>query len=157
MKKQNFLSRPLYLIFFLIPFCLNSCSNFPKDPENTSEKAKETLRVGIIEHPPFTYAADQQYSGIEVELVKNFAAQSGYDIQWINAPEEVVMEMLKNYELHMAVGGFTTKSPYKKEIGFTKAYLKKEKKKYVMAVAPGENAFLLRLEKFLSSQKSKTQ
>ena len=62
MKKCLF---PLFLIlFFLI---LQACESYPNDPENSLEEARgDTLRVGVIEAPPWIEFENGEISGIEV-------------------------------------------------------------------------------------------
>jgi polar amino acid transport system substrate-binding protein len=76
-------------------------------------------------------------------------------IKWQNDSEQDLFEQLEMKELHLVIGGLTTKNAWKSKISFTKPYLKKEKNNHVMAVLKGENAFVLQLEKYLYTQEEK--
>lgn len=132
------------------------CGKFPKDPEKTFAKVENgILKVGITHHPPFTIVKDSgNYAGNEVELVKHFARAVNSKIEWIHLTEEELFHRLKNHEIDLIIGGITDKSPWKKHAGFSVPYLKMDKNSYVMAVPPGENAFLMRLDRFLIHRKA---
>ncbi len=140
-------------LLLLIPFLSMGCSNFPKDPEQTLTQVQgHTLKVGITHHPPFTIVSGNSPAGTEVELVKILAEQLQADIEWVNSSEEALFKKLEKFEIDLVIGGITSKSPWKKHAGFTRPYQREGKEQYVFAVAPGENAFLLQVEKFLFEQ-----
>ena len=142
--------------FGLAVWLLVGCDNFPKDPDKTLEKVRNgTLLVGYSENPPWVVKTAAVPSGIEAELVKEFAHQLNAKIQWQNDTEQDLFEKLEKRELHLVIGGLTDKNSWKNKISFTKPYLKGEKNNYVMAVLKGENAFVLQLEKFLHDQEAK--
>jgi len=135
---------------------LLSCDTFPKDPDNTLEKVRNgQLLVGYSENPPWVIKSKPAPTGLEAELIKTFARDLQANIVWQNDTEEDLFEKLEKKELHLVIGGFTDKNSAKSKISFTRPYLKKEKKKHVLAVLKGENAFILQLEKFLHAQETK--
>lgn len=144
-----------WYIVWMLPVLIG-CENFPKDPEHTLSKViGGTLKVGITHHPPFTVVSGDSTltpGGIEVELVESFARELNAQIVWVHETESQLFKMLKSREIDMVIGGITQKSPWKTHAGFSRPYLKREKEKYVMAISPGENAFLMRIEKFLARQ-----
>jgi ABC-type amino acid transport substrate-binding protein len=128
-----------------------SCSNLPRDPEETLEKVQKyhRLRVGLSEHPPWVIRTFGEPQGAEVELVRRFAASLGAMPEWHWSTENQQMRALKNFDLDIVVCGLDSDTPWAKQVGLTRPYFRK---KHVMAGPPGENAFLVRLEAFLGTQ-----
>ena len=122
MKKHLF---SLFLIlFFLI---LQACESYPNDPENSHEEARgDTLRVGVIEAPPWIVFENGEISGVEAEIIKGFAKEIDAEVEWVKGTEEELMPLLEEFELHLVAGGITSSTPWKKHIGLTGTY-KKEK------------------------------
>ena len=132
------------------------CENYPRDPDKTLEKVRNgTLLVGYTENPPWVVKGSAEPTGIEAQLIKDFASELNARIQWQNDTEQDLFQKLEKQELHLVIGGLTAKNAWKKKISFTRPYLKGEKEKYVMAVLKGENAFVLQLEEFLHNQEEK--
>lgn len=92
-------------------------------------------------------------SGIEVNLVEDFAETIDADIAWVEGSEEQLFTQLHEGALDMVVGGFTDKTPWVDKGAVTKPFTEvttsRGMEKHVMATAMGENAFLLELERFL--------
>ncbi len=131
--------------------CLPSgCDSFPKDPHHTLDRVRNgTLRVGYSESRPWVIKSGNVPGGTEAELVQQFAQNLHAKIEWHNDTEQNLVERLEKNEIHLVIAGLTDDTPWKKKCGITRPYRKVGKKKYVMAVAPGENGFLVALEKFL--------
>lgn len=147
-------------IVYALAFCLfiQGCDNFPKDPEHTLEKVTNgTLIVGYSENPPWVVKTSQAPTGIEAELVKEFANELGATIQWKNGNEQTLVESLEKQEIHLLIAGLTKDTPWTKKAGISRPYVEHQKKKHVMAVQLGENAFLIQLEKFLHEKKPDIQ
>ncbi|MGV3585911.1 MAG: transporter substrate-binding domain-containing protein [Adhaeribacter sp.] len=135
---------------------LVGCDNYPRDPDKTLEQVRNgTLVVGYTENPPWVINTPQEPTGLEPQLIKEFAAALNARVQWQKDSEQDLFERLEKKELHLVIGGLTAKNEWKKKISFTQPYLEKEKKKYVMAIRKGENAFVLQLEKYLHQQSEK--
>lgn len=79
-----------------------------------------------------------------------FARSIGADIEWVNKNEETLLKDLEHRNLHVVIAGLTQDTPWKNRVGTTKAYLTNGQQQHVMAVPPGENAFLFKLEDFLN-------
>jgi polar amino acid transport system substrate-binding protein len=139
---------------------LTGCGvSIPADPEGTLERASGgILRVGVSPNEPWTELNDNAPpSGIEVDLVEDFAESIGAQIEWSGGGEESLMEELRRGELDLVIGGLTSKSPWTDKAAITKPYTEAEneagkQEKLVMAARMGENAFLLALERFLLEQ-----
>ena len=122
MKRQLISFIPFIILIFLL-----GCESYPNDPKNSLEEARgNTLRVGVIEAPPWIVIENGEVKGIEAEIVKGFAKQINAEVEWIKGTEEELMPLLETFELHLVVGGITSSSPWKRHVGLTGAY-KKEK------------------------------
>ena len=96
----------------------------PRDPEKTLERVTGgVMRVGITESDPWTLLTGPEPSGVEVELVKQFARSLDARIEWIDGSEAELFEALEVREIDLAIGGFTSQSPWAGKVGFTHPYL----------------------------------
>ena len=111
------------------------------------------MRVGIAEHPPWTILGDQP-SGVEVELVKAFARDLDAEIQWVEGAESEILEQIELGRLDLAVAGLTADNPWSSRASFIQPYVTVGADEHVMAVPHGENAWIVRLERFLRSRHS---
>ena len=137
---------------------LSGCSAaFPADPDGLLDRASGgTLRVGLAPNGEWTDVTDEgEASGLEVDLLQEFAATIDADITWVEGSEERLFTQLHEGALDMVIGGFTDKTPWVHKAAITKPFTEVSTssglEKHVMAAAMGENAFLLELERFLLS------
>jgi len=139
----------------IISLLFASCSNLPRDPKETLRHVQDGghLRVGLVEHPPWVVRTNGEPAGAEVELVRRFAAELGTTPEWHWGGEQQQMEALEHYQLDLLIGGFTSKTPWSKYVGLTSPYTEKQ----VMATPPGENAFIKRLDEFLSGHRAEVE
>jgi polar amino acid transport system substrate-binding protein len=136
---------------------LTGCGiSIPADPEGTLERVSGgELRVGISHQPPWTdITGSEAPSGVEVDLVDEFAESIDAEIAWTPGGEEQLMLQLQEKQLDMIVGGFTNSSPWTTHAALTRPYVETKgldgsTEKHVMATAMGENEFMTTLEKFL--------
>jgi len=100
-----------------------ACSTLPRDPERTSDRARQGLvRVGLIENPPWVVRTAGEPAGAEVELARRFAARFGARPQWFWGGEQQHMEALRRFELDLVVGGLDDRTPRAKTVGLTRPY-----------------------------------
>ncbi|WP_460892102.1 transporter substrate-binding domain-containing protein [Rufibacter soli] len=146
MTKKNGL---LLLLLFAF-WGTSGCDKIPKDPEDTLRQVTGgTLHVGYSENPPWVVKGAQEPTGLEPEMVKAFAKTINARVQWHQDTEQELLEALEKKKLQLVVAGLTDDSPWKSKISFTRPYLTLGKKKHVFGVVMGENAFVMKLEKFL--------
>lgn len=144
-----------HLLFIAsLALSLSACEgSFPKDPGDTLEKAKaEGLVVGYSENPPWVVKTDTVPAGIEPALVKAFARSIGTRVIWENGTEHHLFEALEQKKIHLLIAGIRQSTPWKTNVALTRPYLERGKDKHVMAGIPGENAFLVALERFLQGK-----
>ena len=108
------------LIFITVTM---GCDDFPKDPGNTLNDAKNNvLRVGIAESGKWAQVNNGDYTGIEVNLIKDYAKSINAEIKWIPGSQTHLIDLLNEDEIDVAIGGFTKKSPFEKHAGFTRPH-----------------------------------
>jgi hypothetical protein len=89
-------------------------------------------------------------AGSEPQLVAELARQLNARVTFVSGSETRLLESLHRRELDLVAGGFTDDSPWKGQVAFTKPYRKDpDGKGHVLALPPGENAWLVRVEKYL--------
>lgn len=157
----------------LAALLLTGCgSTFPADPQGTLDRARGgTLRVGASINGEWVRIAGpasgdvrsgdvpaSDVQGKEAELVRDFAAQLGAEVEWVAGTEQVLADELKHGGLDLMIGGLDDKTPWVTHAGITRPYAESRDDrgnlhKHVMLVPLGENAFLLELDQFLMAAK----
>jgi hypothetical protein len=140
----------------LILFASAACGRIPSDPDKTLEKANATgLVVGYTVNPPWVLMkSDSVISGVEGDLINDFARDNSMKIIWQSGSEQKLFKLLEKKELNMVISGLTKDNPWKsKRIGMTKPYYKSGNEKHIIAVKQGENKLIMKLEKFLYDNK----
>jgi polar amino acid transport system substrate-binding protein len=131
---------------------VSSCG-FPRDSEDTLDRVRGgQLRVGVTEHAPWVTVHDDRMDGIEPRLIEELARGLGARAVWRRGGESEILEMLHRRELDIVAGGLTADSPWKGQVAFTRPYFTDTAtgRMRVLAVSPGENAFLVHVERFLA-------
>lgn len=104
-----------------VPAC-----DLPRDPEETLERVRGgTLRVGVIENEPWTRVDGDEVSGVEADLVREFAATLDADVAWVLAGPDA-LEALEHFELDLVVGGLDHRDPWKQRVGLTRPWFVEE-------------------------------
>ncbi len=149
-------------ILVLLGIFLAGCNHYPQDPQHSLQNILErkVLRVGVIEHAPWAYQNTDTLTGVEVQIVSDFADTLNAKPEWTVLPESRAMKQLAQYQLDIVIGGLTTDNPRKQEVGFTRPYLitgGDTQGEHVLAVPHGENYLLSTLEKFLAGHRREIQ
>ena len=111
------------LLTFLCVLSLAACG-VPRDPEGTLDRARGgEMRVGVASSDPWTAWSGGEPSGVEVELVEDFAAEIDSEIVWVEGSEAEVMEALEAGELDLVIGGLTSTSPWSSMAALTHPYI----------------------------------
>lgn len=126
--------------------------DLPRDTDGTIDRVKGgVLRVGVVDHPPWASTADHRVSGVEPSLVADLARDLHTHPEWHYGAESALLDSLHERKLDIVIGGLTAESPWKTEVAFTRPYEGGDEPRHVLAVAPGENAWLLRVERYLET------
>ena len=98
------------------------------------------MRVGLVANEPWT-RMDGEPSGVEVELVEDFAVELDAETVYVRGTTPELLEATRQGEVDVLIGSFTTESPgvrEQKEAGITRAYLAT---RFVVGVPAGEETF----------------
>lgn len=125
----------------------------PFDPRDTLERVHEgTLRVGAVESPPYLTRSGGAASGPEADLVLAIARAFGARVEWRWASHDHHLEALARFDLDLVAAGLTVDSPWNGRVGLTRAWHHEPGRDLVLAVPPGENAFLVAVERVILSR-----
>ncbi|EKD36693.1 MAG: hypothetical protein ACD_75C01404G0002 [uncultured bacterium] len=154
-RKKRILARLLAIAIA----CLVFGCNLPQDPRGTFDRVRGgTLRVGMSVAPPWVELANGE-AGVEVELTRGLAGLLQAHIEWTRDSESRLLELLHQGRLDLVLGGLDDQTPWAKKVGLTRPYLEVPDKqtgksrKHVWAVPPGENRWLLVLDRFLQDHR----
>jgi polar amino acid transport system substrate-binding protein len=132
---------PPVVVFVLVVLVATGCA-FPRDPRGTLEGVQNgMMRVGIVDHAPWTQMEAGRPSGVEVELLNDFAEELEAETSFVPGTTPELLEAAREGEVDVLIGGFTSTSPgvsEGKEAGVTGAYLTTH---FVVGVPPGMHAF----------------
>lgn len=114
--------------FVLLPVlalcALGAGCDFPRDPEGTLDRVRDgTLRVGVIEDPPWVRLGRGEPTGFEPGLVREFANRLGAEVEWVEGTESDLAEALRGFQLDLVIGGLTRDWPHGKEAALTRPYI----------------------------------
>lgn len=102
---------------------LVACSSIPRDPEGTLERVRgDVLRVGFTDAPPFAEGPADDPSGIEVDLVEQFAEELDASVEWVKGAEAELFEALEVRALDLVIGGYGASDPWVASVGVTRPY-----------------------------------
>jgi polar amino acid transport system substrate-binding protein len=126
----------------------------PHDAEGTLDRVNGgSMRVGGVVNPPWLDDSGGSLHGIEASLVQSIADDVGARVFWVHAPEATLMESLHRRELDLVVGGLTADLPWVTKVAFTRPFATVDGRRHVLAAPPGENAWLVRVERVLERQR----
>ena len=130
--------------------------DLPRDPDGTLERARGgVLRVGAAEADSLVVRApDGSAGGAEAELVAAFARSIDARIEWHWGSSDDLLHRLEKRELDVVVAGLGAKTPWATRVGLTRPWHEEAGRKHVVAVAPGENATLVALDRLVESRRS---
>jgi polar amino acid transport system substrate-binding protein len=141
--------------FSLVLLLAGASCNLPRDSNDTLNRVRQgMLRVGITENPPWSSRLGDSLGGVEVELVQGAAARLSSALVWTSGTESELLRRLHERKLDLVIGGLSRDNPWSSRVAFTRPYYTDSTEKRVMAVSPGENAWLSWLERWLHSQEA---
>ena len=137
----------------LLVLLTSACSGYPRDPGRTSERVRGgVMRVGIAHDPPFLQVdGDGAPAGREAALLLAFARSQGARIAWRRQGHVVLMRELRERRLDVVVGGHAPDSPWAVHVATSRPYRVADASgrlvERVVALPPGENAWLLAFDR----------
>jgi ABC-type amino acid transport substrate-binding protein len=140
----------------LVSFALTAC-DLPRDPEGTTDRVRGgTLRVGACPDAPGLILASSaerrlEPQGAEAEIVRRLAGHLGARVEWRTGGESRLFRALEAFELDLVVGGIDRRSPWGRSVGLTRPFAQLDRPDEVWAVPPGENEWLVTVERFLAA------
>lgn len=134
----------VYVIGFIMT--LSGCQ-FPDDPNQTLKKIHDThrLKAGVC----LNHAAPSE----ERALLQKLATHLNAEISWYSGNQEALYRQLRDYKIDIAACAIHQDSPWSDLLAFTVPYYKRDKTAYVLAVPPGENAWLKQVNVFIEQQR----
>src|SRR4051812_3774899 len=128
--------------------------NLPRDADGTLERvAGGRLRVGVIVEPPWATDTNGVIGGGEAGLAQTIANDVGArEVTWVRAPEHALIEALHQRRIDLVIGGLTADLPWADQVALTRPYAEVNGKRHVLAAPPGENAWLVRIERVIERQ-----
>jgi ABC-type amino acid transport substrate-binding protein len=127
----------------------------PRDPEGTTGRVRGgELRAGAIAHPPWIVVEDGRVSGVEAEVVERFAAALGARVAWTAAPEAELAEALGAFRVDLVAGGLRPADERFAKLGRSRPF-RVGGEEHVLVVAPGENRFLVTLDRHLHAERER--
>ena len=140
-----------------------SCTYVPRDSHGALERVRDgVVRVGVVEHPPWTVIDDGVVSGIEPQLLEAWASRLGARVEWRAGDLDELAEALHRRELDVLAGGLHQNTPYATKLALTQPYAEsqdphRKTRRLVLAVTPGESALLFALDQFVAALDRGTQ
>jgi hypothetical protein len=124
-----------------------------------------TLRVGISPHPPWVVPGPVP-TGPEPELVTALAAELGARIEWHPGSTDALLARLEGRGrggsaqedrplLDLVIAGLCEDSPWREHVAFSQPHTRPregEGCERVLALPPGENAWAVRVDRWLVQQ-----
>lgn len=130
------------ILLFALAVILGTGCGFPRDPMGTLERVRgEEMRVGVAVNEPWTRMGEGRPSGVEVELVRDFAGELDAEPVFVRGSVPDLLQAIKEGDLDVVIGGFTDESPgvrEQKEAGITRPYLVMRR---VVGVPPSREPF----------------
>ena len=162
------------LLAALVAVTLGACGSLPRDPNGTLERvqAQGVLRVGASPAHGLVVidgngdandnsngesddnSSGESVGGREAELAEGFAQEVGAEVRWVPGGESELVAAMERGELDLIIGGLHDDSGWAEQISLTRPYSESTEAdgttvRHVLAVPLGENAMLVRLERYL--------
>ncbi|MFN2637771.1 MAG: transporter substrate-binding domain-containing protein [Gemmatimonadaceae bacterium] len=147
------------IVFPALVILLMAGCDLPRDADGATDRIQNgVVRVGVADNPPWVAVGDTEVSGIEPTMIAELAGQLGARIKTVHGSETRLLESLHRRELDIVIGGFLDDSPWKKDVALTTPYHEdRQGRKHVLALPPGENRWLMRVERYLHENEKKLE
>src|SRR5690606_36158051 len=96
----------------------------PADPEGTLDRVSGgELGVGVTERPPWVDLPESgDPTGVETDLVREFADELDADIRWIQGSEQKLIGDLEHGKVDLVISGIPENTPWSERAGMTRPH-----------------------------------
>lgn len=119
------MKRIFLVVALILLFVLSACGSSEEtssDGENNSEE-KEVYKVGIdVTFPPFEYKEDDEYKGIDIDVIESIAEEEGFEIEILAMDFKNIIPSLLSGELDIGMGGMSITEERKEKVDFSNPY-----------------------------------
>jgi polar amino acid transport system substrate-binding protein len=131
--------------------------DLPRDARGTLARVtNHQIKVGVVHAPPWVVDSGDGVGGVEGDFVHDLAADLNARIEWVRQPESALLEAVHEGEIDLVIGGLKDDLPWVTEVAFTRPYqvekVDDREIRHVLAVPPGENAWLVSIDRHLYSR-----
>ena len=138
---------------------LTGCDRLPRDSAGALNRIQSTreVRVGVAEHEPWVRWEGDRATGLEPELIEQWAQTLGARVVWRRDSVAELVKALHRREIDVLAAGLEETTPYAPEVAASQPYLEApdwqgKTAPHIIAVTQGESALLFSLDRFLSQQ-----
>jgi polar amino acid transport system substrate-binding protein len=97
--------------------------DLPRDSDGTLNRVRGgAMRVGVVVDTPWTTDSAGMSGGIEGQIVQSLARELNARVQWIPGRQDELLAALQHRELDLVIGGLNARSPWSKQVAFTRPY-----------------------------------
>ena len=135
-----------------------ACGPMPRDQHGSTEEARANRRL-VVGVSAATATLDPAVQARERALVEEVARRLGAQVEWRQGDAHELLSRLEEWELPIVAAAVTPETPFKAHVGLSKPYWKDGPggRDFVLAVAPGENALLLLLDRVITDDEARRQ
>lgn len=144
------------LLVFAFAMALTGCSGeFPRDPDRTSARMHSgVMQVGVSHDPPHVVVPmSGPPSGGDAARILALAKRHGARVHWVRGDHDGLMRDLQARRLQAVIGGVHSDSPWGPHVGLSREFDAVDAEgrtvRRVIAMPPGENAWLMSLDTLL--------
>lgn len=138
-------------LYLVLAGAAASCT-LPRDADGTLDRVRHgVLRVGVADHPPWDSVGGGRVGGVEPHMIDDLARRFDATPTFRAGSESELLEALEQHELDLVAAGLHDDTPWNGRVALTRPYQTDTLtgKRYVLATVPGENAWLMHVERFL--------
>jgi polar amino acid transport system substrate-binding protein len=134
----------------------SSC-NLPRDARGTLDRVVNgQMKVGVVHAPPWVIDSADGVHGRDAELVQQVARELNAQIVWVRQPESDLLEAVHSGALDVVIAGLKDDSPWREQVAFSRPHdvehVDGRTRRHVLALPPGENAWLVRVDQVIYRQ-----
>ena len=135
---------------------LAACGPLPRDQHRSTEEARANRRL-VVGVPAASPTLDPAVQARERALVAEVARRLGVAVEWRQGDAHELLSRLEQWELPIVAAAVTPETPFRAHVGLSKPYWKDGPghRDYVLAVAPGENALLLLVDRVIADDEAR--